>query len=177
MKSIHVDWSDENIYQYWDFVGAEIVYHKENLRLQQCPHGNHNLEHCFECNCFPDERRNDNLPSMNFAYPLEFEPSEDIIYRVCNETNCTVVRQISSDYYFLALTGGGMNLSQDIALAYIIAEGCIQWEMLEDVYIGGPFSVSKEKYQLILTELRRQLKVSISNQISKLREVKKQLSK
>ncbi|MDD5697825.1 MAG: hypothetical protein PHH77_04335 [Victivallaceae bacterium] len=175
MRSIYVDWFDENIERDWDFIGAAIMYHRESLRLERCPHGNRNLGCCQECECFPDERRSANMPMMNFAYPLEFEPSEDIIYRVCNETNCTVVRQLSSDIYFLALTGGGMDLSQDVALAYIIADGCIEWDMLENIYISGAFSVSEENYQLILRELKRQLVISIGNQTAKLKEVIRRL--
>ena len=68
-----------------------------------------------------------------------------------------------------------MNLSQDIALAYIIADKCIEWDMLENVYISCAFSVSEENYQLNLKELKRQLAISIGNQTAKLKEVEKQL--
>jgi hypothetical protein len=68
-----------------------------------------------------------------------------------------------------------MNLSQDIALAYIIADGCIEWAFLENVCTSGAFSVSKEDYQIILNELERQLAISIDNQTRKLKEVTEQL--
>ena len=68
-----------------------------------------------------------------------------------------------------------MNLSQDIALAYIIADGCIEWDMIENVSVSGAFSVSKEDYQIILSELERQLTISIDNQTRKLKEVTEQL--
>jgi hypothetical protein len=57
MKSIYANWSDENIYQTWDFVGAEIVYSKELKRLSKCPHGNAAQEYCDKCECYPEDRR------------------------------------------------------------------------------------------------------------------------
>jgi hypothetical protein len=112
---------------------------------------------------------------MNFAYPLFSEPDEEKIIKVCEKTGCTVVYNSQEDCYYLALTGCGMNLSQDIALAYIIADGCIEWGMLENVCTSGAFSVSKEDYKIILNELERQLAISINNQTRKLQEVTEQL--
>jgi hypothetical protein len=175
MKSIFVNWHDNNIRDDWDFVGAEIVYYRESLRLKRCPHGNRNLGYCQECDCYPEERRRVKLPMVNFAYPLASEPGEDTIYRICSETNCTVVRHLVSGNYFLALNGSGMNLSQDIALAYIIADGCIEQDMLDDVYVSGAFSVTAENYRLILTQLERQLTASIDRRAAKLQKVLEQL--
>ncbi|MCK4982428.1 MAG: hypothetical protein KAS17_05865 [Victivallaceae bacterium] len=112
---------------------------------------------------------------MNFAYPLFSEPDEEKIIKVCEDTSCTVVYNSQDDTYYLALTGCGMNLSQDIALAYIIADGCIEWGFLENISVSGAFSVSKEDYQIILNELERQLAISIDNQTRKLKEVTEQL--
>jgi hypothetical protein len=114
---------------------------------------------------------------MNYAYPLFSEPDEEKIAKICEETSCTVVYNLQDDTYYLALTGGGMDLSQSIALAYIIADGCIEWELLNDVSISGAFSVSEEEYQIILKELERQLSISIGNHKAKLKKVREQLKK
>jgi hypothetical protein len=84
---------------------------------------------------------------------------------------------LQDDTYYLALTGGGIDLSQSIALAYILCDGCIAWDMLEDIYISGAFSVSEEEYQIILKELERQLEISIGNHKAKLKKVREQLKK
>jgi hypothetical protein len=70
-----------------------------------------------------------------------------------------------------------MDLSQSIALAYIIADGCIDWDLIENVYISGAFSVSEEEYQTILKEMERQLTISIDNHKAKLKKVREQLKK
>jgi hypothetical protein len=177
MKSIYIDWSNENIYRSWDFIGVAIIYNRECQKLSQCPHGNANKEYCHECNLYPEDKRQDNFPTMNYAYPLFSEPDEEKIARVCEETSCTVVYNLQDDNYYLALTGGGMDLSQSIALAYIIADGCIDWNMIGDIDISGAFSVSEKDYQTILKELERQLTISIDNYKAKLRKVIEQLKK
>jgi hypothetical protein len=114
---------------------------------------------------------------MNFAYPLFCEPDEEKIAKVCEETACTVVLNLQDDSYYLALTGCGMDFSQSIALAYIIADGCIEWDMLGDIYISGAFSVTEEDFQIVLNEMERQLRISIDNNKHKLKEVTKQQQK
>ena len=177
MKSRYVNWSDEEVYRVWDFVGAGIIYNRERKKLSQCPHGNATQEYCHDCNCYPEDKRQNNYPAMNYAYPLFSEPDEEKIARVCEETSCTVVYNLQDDTYYLALTGGGMDLSQSIALAYIIADNCLEWDMLESIYISGAFSVSEDEYQIILKEMERQLSISIDNHKAKLKKVREQLKK
>lgn len=171
MNNIYVNWNDKDVLQNWDFVGAAVVYHMESKKPQECPHGNQNLRYCDECDCYPDTKENNNFPAMNYAYPLSSEPDKDKIIRVCEETCCTVVRNLQEDKYYLALTGNGMDLSQDIALAYIIADSSIPWSLLEHVYNSGAFSVSEKDYKIILKELERQLTISINKRKAKLKEL------
>jgi hypothetical protein len=97
-------------------------------------------------------------PMVNCAYPLEyFNGDEKTIRRITRNTNCTVIYNFDEGRYYLALTGAGMDLSQDIAKAYMLAQGFIPWDMLYDVYKAGPLSVSKTWYQTILLQLRAQL--------------------
>ena len=177
MFNLYVNWSDEDILKTWDFIGAGIVYQYEYKRLQECPHGNQNLRYCDECECFPEIREADNKPAVNFVYPLVKKPSAGKILRVCNETSCTVIRNLDDENYYLALTAAGMDLSQDIALAYIIADGQIHWDMLEDIYTTKVFSVTEKDYQTVLKKLEEQLKFSIKRRQTKLKEVIRQLKK
>jgi len=177
MKSNFVNWGSDEVYRTWNFVGAELMYNNELEKLSHCSHGNATEEYCHMCECYPDDTHQRNKPIMNFVYPLFSEPDEEKIIKVCEETSCTVVYNLQDDTYYLALTGCGMNLSQDIALAYIIADNCIDWDMLENVYVSGALSVSKDDYKIILNELERQLAISIDNQTRKLQEVTKQLKK
>jgi len=177
MKSTYANWSSEDVYRTWDFIGAGIIYNRESKKLSQCPHGNATQEYCHECGIYPEDKRNANYPAINYAYPLFSEPDEEKIARVCEETSCTVVYNLQDDTYYLALTGGGMDFSQSIALAYIITDGCIDWDFIENVYTSGAFSVSEEEYQIILKEMERQLTISIDNHKAKLKKVREQLKK
>jgi hypothetical protein len=106
------------------------------------------------------------------AYPLFSESDEEKIIKICEETDCTVDYNLQDD-----MTGGGINLSQDIALAYIIADGCIERDMIENICTFGTFRVPKNDYRIILNELERQLAININNQTQKLSKVREQLKK
>ena len=157
MKSIYVDWMKEFGKDNWEFVGRRVQEEARGEWADDNPDG---------------INEDDGYPIYNFAYPLYKDRIDDeTILRVCGETNCTVVYSNEQDKYFLALTGCGMDFSQDIALAYLIADGCIDWDMLEEVYIAGPLSVSLEKYIEILCELDRQLKIRIERQGERRKEI------
>jgi hypothetical protein len=47
-----------------------------------------------------------------------------------------------TEEYFLALTGGGMDFSQNIALAYIIAQGWIPIALAYEVFTQLELNVS-----------------------------------
>ena len=157
MKSVFVDWHKEYNSDRWDFVGRSTLL---NHRGEWSENNQDGVD------------ADDGYPIYNFAYPLfKSDVSEEEILAVCEKTNCTVVLNNQDDKYYLSLTGCGMDMSQDIALAYMIVDGCIDWDFLEDVYIEGPFSVSRENYHKILAELKRQLSISIDSQKTKLDRV------
>lgn len=60
------------------------------------------------------------IPMMNFIYPLpdDWTPPENI-KKLFEDIALTVVYVIEDDQYYLALTGGGMDLSWDICKAHI----------------------------------------------------------
>ncbi len=161
MNSRYVDWQKEYQRDTWEYVGRDALVKTHGEYSRGNPDG---------------VEADDGYPMMNFAYPLNNDDvSLEKIVEVCEKTNCTVIYNNEDDRYYLALTGGGMDLTQDIALAYMIADGCIEWDMLRDVYIDAPLSVSKNEYKMILTELQRQLQISISNYQSQLKRVNQNL--
>lgn len=158
MNSRYVDWNEEWLKDEWEFTGADLMYQKA---CNQEPE-----------DYTPEEIQEQNMPMYNYAYQLERTSIEDsVIRRVCEKTSCTVVYNQKENSYYLALTGCGMDLSQDIALAYMIVDGCVNWDMLEDVYIHAPISVSKQRYFEILKQMKSQLKIrmdSYKNRIEKI---------
>ena len=116
--SINVDWSEQD--EKWENTGR-------NLMESNCEHedGVRHSGYCEKCDINEDSC----YPMMNYAYPLETTPDNKKVIEVCRETNCTVMYNDEEDSYYLALTGGGMDLSQDIALAYNILETWIPLEL------------------------------------------------
>lgn len=158
MKSIYVDWSSEIRNENWEFVGRRILEKIRGEWSKKNPNG-------IECD--------EGYPIYNYAYPLfSDELTDETILRVCEETACTVVYSENDGKYYLALTGCGMDMSQSIALAYLIADGCIDWDFLEYVAISGPLSVGREQYIELMEQLNGQLGIAKGNLHARQKEVR-----
>jgi len=131
----------ENPKEYADWYGMDLKEVKEKIKID----GGVELE------------GDDFEPMMNYAYPLEVEPDSEAIAKVCSNTNCTVMYNTEEDTYYLALTGGGMDLSQDIALAYIYTDKWIPVDLIQSVCTQPALSVSMEKWKLLKKEIIKQI--------------------
>ena len=163
MKSMFVDWINEYTRDNWEFVGRRVLEEARGEWSKDNPDG---------------VEQDGGYPIYNYAYPLYRDSIEDeTILRVCEETDCTVVFNNQDGKYYLALTGCGMDMSQSIALAYIIVDGCLDWDMLESIYIAAPISVGRDDYRRILTHLDRQLGLAMGNLKMRQKEVKEVLGR
>ncbi len=141
MKSRYVDWQEAFKCDEWDCIGHYVMNKQKGQWSEDNPEGTES---------------DDYIPIYNFAYPLDLDClDEGKIIRICEETSCTVVKNMEENSLYLALCGCGMDLSQDIALAYMIAYACeyrygrIPDHMLFDVYKSGALSVGQIKYKYI----------------------------
>jgi hypothetical protein len=142
MESRYVDWREAFKGDEWDCLGRYLMEEQKGEWSENSPEG---LE------------GDDYIPIYNFAYPLDLDClDEDKIIRICTETSCTVVKNMEEDSLYLALCGCGMDFSQSIALAYMIAYareyeryGRIPDHMLFDVYQSGALSVGQIEYKYI----------------------------
>jgi len=65
------------------------------------------------------------IPMMNYLYPLPEEFEQDTkdkdLKKLVNQMSCLTIAYLpEEDSYFLALTGGGMDLSWEICEAYMV---------------------------------------------------------
>lgn len=171
MNSIYVDWSETYEHNTWEFVTSNLLRDK----YRHCPKCCEKIEefdnailkdrkyYCTNCKKSYNEDEANELdgdegyPMMNYAYPLDVSVDDDKILEVYNRTNCCVVYNNDDNSYYLALTGGGMDLSQDIALAYIIVEGFIPRHLVTEVCLQPCLSVGREDMQLIYDEVGKTL--------------------
>lgn len=116
---------DDWTYSSWEFTGRNVMSEYYTNNPQKAKDEGYELDEKGEVRYLDELVDAMTTPMMLYAYPLRGEPSDEAIVKICIETNCTVVMKKDTEEYYLALTGGGMNLSQDIALAYILAENRI----------------------------------------------------
>lgn len=143
--AINVDWSkyyDED----WDNVGRSILHSSCNHKQLE------NENWCEKCDISEDSCE----PMMNYAYPLETTPDDDKILKVVKETCLTVMEKDGK--YFLALCGGGMDLSQSIGLAYVFIENWIPEDLIGSISNQKGLSVGGDNWKLLRSKVIEQLK-------------------
>jgi hypothetical protein len=151
--SISVDWREQ--YEQWENEGRRVMidyYQAHPKAVKDEGYDKADDDSIYE---LADRQE----PMMNYAYPLETNPSDEKILKVCQNTNCTVMYKPDSEEYYLALTGGGMDLSQDIAYAYQITDGWLPKDLLVEVCHQPELSVHGTKWLKMAEQIRKQLKI------------------
>lgn len=123
--------------------------------------------YCEECDISEDCAE----PMMNYAYPLHHEPTEEEILRVVKETSLTIMENQDSGDWFLALCGGGMDLSQSIGYAYLIC-GYIPDAMAFNVSSQYGLNISGKKYFELMKKVVESLENSQEAYKSKIERIK-----
>lgn len=168
--SINIDWSEElngENFEKWENLGRQFAESSCSHKSEES--GDNTLMeyggYCEECGFSEDSQQ----PMMNYYYPLEFEPSEEAIKNTIENTNLTIMYNNETNSHFLVLTGGGMDLSQDIALAYFYCQRWIPGELLRNVSIQKGLSVSGENWELLREEMIYQSKFmeNVGSQLKK----------
>lgn len=177
--SIHVDdWNIEN----WEFTGRDLMYAAMDEKGTE--QHKEALERANGCGCELEdvigEFADENIPMMLYAYPLYDRPSDEQIIEISEDTACTVVMNNGTEDYFLALCGGGMDLSQDIALAYIIAQGHIPDSLALNVSTQEGLSKYKDEWKKVMSGCKDSLKSATNSydvQIKRIDEAIKEYDK
>jgi len=150
--SINVDWSNY-MDDGWENEGRRVL--EGSCTHHDKDKNNTNVEYCDYCEkCEINE--DDCQPMMNYAYPLETTPSDEDILKVVKNTCLTVMEKDGE--YFLVLCGGGMDLSQQIALSYVLIENWIPEELISQVSKQKGLSVGGEDWKLLRSKIIEQLK-------------------
>ena len=121
--------------------------------------------YCEKCDISEDT----GIPIYNYLYPLQYNDySEGLILKVVRETNLTVVQDTDTNDMFLSLCGCGMDLSQDIAKAYLILNNDyynkIPIDILKGMSLQSELSISLKDF----IKVTRIAKKEIKNEIKKL---------
>jgi hypothetical protein len=155
--SIDVDWSED--FEDWENNGRQILDDNCNHKTQDKDSSKENREtnlrysgHCEECYVSEDACQ----PMMNYAYPLEITPTDEAVLKVVKNTCLTIMYKVDEGKYYLALCGGGMDLSQQIGLAYIFCEKWIPEELYRNISTQKDLSVSGEDWKTLRYEMIEQ---------------------
>ena len=123
--------------------------------------------YCEKCGFGEDDCE----PMMNYGYPLYALPDENKILQIVKNTCLTVMENQDTGEYFLVLCGGGMDLSQSIAHAYLLAGQRIPDELVFEVCTQPFFSVGKKEYFRIMRECKKELRDIRRRALQRIRKI------
>lgn len=161
--SVSIDWHHEfrKDVDKWVNHGQRVA--REILEDREHPLHREFLEELghYEEPEYPEDIAYENFePVMNYGYPLFCEPADEDILRIIRETCLTVMENTGTGDNFLVLCGGGMDLSQSIALAYILSENRIPAALAYTVSIQEGLNFSGEKFRKVMEACREELELA-----------------
>lgn len=97
-------------------------------------------------------------PIYNFLHALTIKPEEEKILKIITSTNCTVLYNEEKDIYYIALTGCGMDLSQDIGYAYLILQRWIPQDLILSIAKQRKLSINEKQFEVLKKAIIEQSK-------------------
>jgi hypothetical protein len=156
MTSIFIDWTEaEGFENETQSILRQVLEDEEHPRFKEVTKRLEVLQDGKLVDWW-EESLDSYAPMMNYAHILETKPEEDKILDVALKTNCSIMFDNEKDVYYIALNGGGMDLSQDIGLAYVILENWIPEDLINQISRQEGLSISKEDFKTLKKEIVKQ---------------------
>ena len=162
MTSINIDWMNEfkERFENWEnetqIVLRQILEDEENPKFKEVAECLEVLDDEGKLNDYWEESLNAYEPLMNYGHILETEPDNEKILEVALKTNCSVMYDTEKEQYYIVLNGGGMDLSQDIGLSYMILENWIPEDLIGEISKQKGLSISKEDFEVLKEAIIKQ---------------------
>lgn len=165
MTSVFIDWQEEfqNNFDKWENetqqVLKEILEDPENPEFKKVAERLGVLESDGSLNEYWEESLNDYNPMMNYGHILKTTPEDRAILEVALKTNCSVMYNTETSEHYIVLNGGGMDLSQDIGLSYVILEKWIPEDFISQISKQKGLSISKADFSFLKNAIITQAEV------------------
>jgi hypothetical protein len=127
---------------------------------------------CEQCDFHEDSCE----PMMNYSYPLYSLPDDEKILKIVKETCLTVMENDDTGKCFLVLCGGGMDLSQSIAYAYLLAGQRIPGELAFEVSLQRCLSVGEAAFSQVMRACKKELEGIGQRALDRIKEIDDLLS-
>ena len=156
MTSIYLCYADEQTknWERWENVGnnvlREVLEDQENSKFKEVSEhvGVYNKEEDNKLESYWEETADEYThPIYNYVHVLETEPTNEDVLKVVLNTNCTIIYDNEEEKYYIALTGCGMDMSQDIGLAFLWLEKWIPEDFINRISKQKGLTQSGKKFE------------------------------
>ena len=172
----NVDWMNEG--EYFENLGRSLLENScnhtdedKNTKKEDRETNVRYAGYCSQCGVNEDTCE----PILNYVYPLRQCPSDKQILKIIKETCLTVMLDMRDDEYYLALCSGGMDLSQDIGLAYVLAEENIPFSLALEISTQEELSKSGAKFISVMEACKNTIQANILYAKDKLDNINKSI--
>lgn len=128
---------------------------------------------CEECGFYEDSCE----PMMNYGYPLHGLPDDEKSLNIVKETCLTVMENDETGECFLVLCGGGMDLSQSIAYAYLLAGQRIPDELVFEICSQPCFSIGEKEFIQVMRACKYELEDIRRRALERMQQIDNALEK
>lgn len=183
MEMAHfINWYDELISNpdKWTNHGRRIAENSCSHKTQDTGSNKANRETnmrysgwCGECDFYEDSCE----PMINYVYRLYGLPDDDKISKIIKETCLTVLENNETGECFLVLCGGGMDLSQSIAYAYLLAGQRIPEQLVFEVCTQPCLSLGEKQYIQVMGACKNELQEIYQRALGRIKQIDNILSK
>ena len=174
--SKNVDWMNEG--EYFENLGRSLLENScnhtdedKNTKKEDRETNVRYAGYCSQCGVNEDTCE----PILNYIYPLSRCPSDEQILKIIKETCLTVMLDMRDDEYYLALCSGEMDLSQDIGLAYVLAEENIPFSLALEISTQEELSKSGAKFISVMEACKNTIQANILYAKDKLDNINKSI--
>ena len=129
-------------------------------------------DYCERCDISEDSCE----PMMNYGYPLHHLPDDEQILAIAKETCLTVMENEDTGECYLVLCGGGMDLSQQIAKAYMIC-GYVPDALAFNVSTQYGLNLSGDDYFRVMSFVKESLVYAIADYQNKVKQIQEAIRK
>lgn len=176
--SKNVDWMNEG--EYFENLGRSLLENScnhtdedKNTKKEDRETNVRYAGYCSQCGVNEDTCE----PMMTYVYPLRRRPSKEQILKIIKETCLTVMLDTRTNEYYLALCAGGMDLSQDIGLAYVLAEERIPFSLALQISTQEGLSKDGSDFIKIMTSCKKTIQSNIVIAKERIKKIDRVLSK
>lgn len=152
-NAVYVDWM--LYFEDWEHYSRDVLKAEKEQFIEDSNYDADDYQSLDEIDDLFTEIEERTEPTMNYAWTVNRDVSHEQAYKIAMETNCVVMLRTNEDgdnEFYIALTGAGMDFSQDIAAAFHIIQGYVPFNLFMEMSKQPGLTIPEESLAVIVED-------------------------